>query len=141
VQAVDFLRAIAAEPDADAPRLVFADWLEEHGEAERAELIRLQVERARLEEGDARQAPLARREQELLAARGDDWLAELPEGMRSWTLREWPFRRGLPAVVTATLEAFQAHGGELLDTFPVERLRLTGLAGRPPCTGRFSRST
>jgi uncharacterized protein (TIGR02996 family) len=36
-----FLRTIAAHPDDDAPRLVFADWLEERGETY-AEFIRLQ---------------------------------------------------------------------------------------------------
>ena len=38
--AVAFIRAIHAAPDDAAPRLVFADWLEEHGEAGRADLIR-----------------------------------------------------------------------------------------------------
>lgn len=39
-EAAAFLRAIAANPDDDTPRLVFADWLEEHGEPERAEFVR-----------------------------------------------------------------------------------------------------
>lgn len=34
--------AICAEPEDDLPRLQVADWLDEHGEAERAALIRLQ---------------------------------------------------------------------------------------------------
>ena len=37
-----FLADIAAHPEDDAPRLIFADWLEDHGQPERAELIRLQ---------------------------------------------------------------------------------------------------
>lgn len=37
------LAAIEAAPLDDAPRLILADWLEEHGEYERAEFIRLQV--------------------------------------------------------------------------------------------------
>ena len=42
-----FLRAIIAEPDDDALRLIFADWLEEHGgQPERAEFIRLGIELA-----------------------------------------------------------------------------------------------
>ena len=41
------LAAVLADPDADLPRLVYADWLEERGEAERAEFIRVQVELAR----------------------------------------------------------------------------------------------
>ena len=36
------LRTIRGEPNADTPRLVYADWLEENGRAERAEFIRLQ---------------------------------------------------------------------------------------------------
>lgn len=38
------LRAICEQPDDDTVRLAFADWLEEHGEAERGEFIRLQME-------------------------------------------------------------------------------------------------
>lgn len=34
-----FLRAIVDNPDDDTPRLVFADWLMEHGETEEAERI------------------------------------------------------------------------------------------------------
>jgi uncharacterized protein (TIGR02996 family) len=42
-----FLEAICAAPDDDAPRLVYADWLEEHGDPERAEFIRAQIELAK----------------------------------------------------------------------------------------------
>ena len=38
-----FLDAILADPADDTVRLVYADWLEEHGRPERAEFIRLQV--------------------------------------------------------------------------------------------------
>ena len=38
-----FLRAIAADPADDTVRLAFADWLDEQGEADRAEFIRLQI--------------------------------------------------------------------------------------------------
>jgi len=41
------LRSILESPHEDAPRLIFADWLEDHGEAARAEFIRVQVELAR----------------------------------------------------------------------------------------------
>lgn len=39
-----FINAILDNPDDDTARLVFADWLEEHGEPERAEFIRIQIE-------------------------------------------------------------------------------------------------
>jgi uncharacterized protein (TIGR02996 family) len=38
-------QTILDDPEQDAPRLILADWLEEHGEATHAELIRLQIER------------------------------------------------------------------------------------------------
>jgi uncharacterized protein (TIGR02996 family) len=44
-----FLRAIAEQPDDDTSRLVFADWLEEHEQAARAEFIRLQIELSRMD--------------------------------------------------------------------------------------------
>jgi uncharacterized protein (TIGR02996 family) len=44
-----FIAAILAAPDDDLPRLVYADWLEEQGEVERAEFIRVQCELAKPE--------------------------------------------------------------------------------------------
>lgn len=41
-------RAILQHPDDDTPRLVFADYLDENGEADRASFIRTQVELARI---------------------------------------------------------------------------------------------
>jgi uncharacterized protein (TIGR02996 family) len=46
-----FLRTIFATPEDDAPRLVFADWLDEHGFPDHATLIRIQCELARREVG------------------------------------------------------------------------------------------
>lgn len=43
------LAAIAASPDEDTPRLVYADWLDEHDQPIRAEFIRVQIEVARVE--------------------------------------------------------------------------------------------
>jgi uncharacterized protein (TIGR02996 family) len=59
------LRAILDDPDDDAPRLVYADWLEEHGEAERAEFIRVQVERAEAPRYAPPRIELRRRRQSL----------------------------------------------------------------------------
>jgi uncharacterized protein (TIGR02996 family) len=42
------MRAITDEPDEDVHRLVYADWLEEHGDAARASFIRAQCQLARL---------------------------------------------------------------------------------------------
>lgn len=45
-----FINAILDNPADDTARLVFADWLEEHGEPERAEFIRVQIEAEKLPE-------------------------------------------------------------------------------------------
>src|SRR5262249_22464510 len=43
-EAAALLRAIIANPDDDTPRLVYADWLQEHDDPERAEYIRVQCQ-------------------------------------------------------------------------------------------------
>ena len=48
-ESILLLRAIADAPDDDTLRLIYADWLEEHSECAWGELIRVQVELARME--------------------------------------------------------------------------------------------
>lgn len=43
-----FMARIIENPADDAPRLIFADWLEEQGESERAEFIRVQIALSRI---------------------------------------------------------------------------------------------
>jgi uncharacterized protein (TIGR02996 family) len=71
------LRAVAAAADDDTPRLVYADWLEEHGDADRAEFIRVQCRLAELSPAEPEGVDLADREQEL-AARLDHRFAPRP---------------------------------------------------------------
>jgi uncharacterized protein (TIGR02996 family) len=47
----DLLAAILANPDDDTVRLVYADYLQEHGDEDRAEFIRVQIELARGPDG------------------------------------------------------------------------------------------
>lgn len=66
-----FLREIIANPQSDADRLIFADWLDENGQPERAEFIRVQVELAKAPLGWGGDTlryneALRRRERELL---------------------------------------------------------------------------
>jgi uncharacterized protein (TIGR02996 family) len=68
------LRAIHANPDDDTPRLVYADWLDEHGQPERAEFIRVQVQIA-VSNNEPEGA--YQRQSELRAAHEKTWTAEL----------------------------------------------------------------
>jgi uncharacterized protein (TIGR02996 family) len=45
---IAFIASIKANPEDDMPRLVFADWLEENGQSERAEFIRVSIEAMRV---------------------------------------------------------------------------------------------
>ncbi len=143
-----FLVDIAANIDDDTPRLVYADWLVENGREERAEFIRVQVERARLPAWDAAQVRLRLREQELLKRHGEEWLAELPaitgtrwEGFRRGVVAEVSFasyeamRANAPAVrAVAPVEAATVHWprkGEARDGPPIAELRELTLTGRP----------
>ena len=72
------LKAVCDHPDDDTPRLVFADWLQENGEEERAEFIRLQIQ---LHRGRFRPSEEARLERRLKKFRGhtERLKAEFPE--------------------------------------------------------------
>jgi uncharacterized protein (TIGR02996 family) len=60
-----FLEAIRAAPSDDAVRLVFADWLDENGYEEHAELIRVQCRLPHLPRRSAEAKRLAARAMEL----------------------------------------------------------------------------
>jgi uncharacterized protein (TIGR02996 family) len=68
-----FFAAIRERPEDDAPRLVYADWLDELGDTAHAELIRVQCELARVPEDNSRRSDLAAREAELLSENWDLW--------------------------------------------------------------------
>jgi uncharacterized protein (TIGR02996 family) len=115
-----FRADIVANIDEDTPRLVYADWLAENGQDERAEFIRVQIERARRPAWDAAQVRLRLREQELLKLHGEEWLAELPsiEGAK------WEgFRRGIVAEVSfASFKAMRQSAHACRAVAPVEAI-------------------
>jgi uncharacterized protein (TIGR02996 family) len=115
------LSEIIDHPDDDAPRLVFADWLEENGdEADRtwAEFIRVQIERARLPTDDDRQAELDARERRLAVAHALDW--KLPG---EWDLHNLRFRRGFPEQLLAT-PTWLGVERQPLSSLPIRELSL-----------------
>ena len=75
----DFLQSIYHDADDDVPRLIFSDWLEEHGNPDRAQFIRLQLACANDETGDASRPELMEQERELFERHKEEWLRELPE--------------------------------------------------------------
>src|SRR5262249_38049361 len=102
-------------PEDEGLRLIYADWLEEHGESSRAELIRLEIEQHRLPWYDNRKADLEAHTAELRAAQLE-WLGRLPQpdGVR---LRF--DGKGLISCVQGTVPAFCAHAEELFRVAPL----------------------
>lgn len=121
-----WIEAIRAAPDDDEPRLVFADWLEEHGshtDVARAEFIRTQIERANLPAEDPRQSELECRELRLLAEYGSEWFPAgyFPERVR--------FRRGFVEAVELDTARFAVEAAQLFAVEPIRDVTLTGIAG------------
>jgi uncharacterized protein (TIGR02996 family) len=123
------LWAIIDRPDEDTPRLVYADWLDEHGptgaDRARAAFIRLQIEAARLEEYDPRRLDLEGQAEALLNVQREDgvpraWLA----GLEGWMVNHHygSFERGFPALVTVKPDELLDRGHELWAVTPIRRL-------------------
>jgi uncharacterized protein (TIGR02996 family) len=64
----NLLAAVIANAENDAPRLVYADWLEENGDPHRADFIRVQCALAGKSPADPDYVDLAERKTEILAA-------------------------------------------------------------------------
>jgi uncharacterized protein (TIGR02996 family) len=132
------LKAVVASPDDDLPRLVAADWLDEHGEPERAEFIRVQIERAKADSTE-----LNWREKALWnnPFYGPLWAQEACPTIATLgfnsptgdTLRDlWlvgservTFRRGFPFRVRCTAAEWLRFGSGIVPRQPVRELSLS----------------
>jgi uncharacterized protein (TIGR02996 family) len=147
-----FLAAIRARPNDDLPRLVFADWLDDHGENARAEFIRLQCELARAPEpngcADTCECPpclartaLRRRERALLDGPAWEW-----SGLKGyWPVvitEVWPpslrpaayadavavrFRRGFVEEVACSRTLWLVYSDVFRRATPIRKVWLTAL--------------
>src|SRR4051812_6593207 len=115
-----FWSAVAAAPDDDLPRLIYADWLDERGDV-RGEFIRLQIAEAR---GAATADEVARAD-----AWGRQHAHEWAGGVAEHAL-VWEFRRGFVDRVIMNAGEFLTCGDPLLAAHPVRRLTLIGAATR-----------
>lgn len=119
-----FVREILEHPDDDAPRLIYADWLEERGDP-RGEFIRVQCELARLPRAADRRRPLETRENKLLLAHAGEWraeLLELPDIV--WGLLARGF---MSSVHTPDGKKFAAQAERVFAAAPVEAIRFIQL--------------
>lgn len=114
-----FLDAVFDRYDDNGPRLVYADFLDDSGEPERAELVRVQLALARLSDDDPRRPTLSDRQAELLVQNRAAWTAHL-----AGLVVSVDFRRGIPDSPTVDAATFLERGDELFARLRVRRLRL-----------------
>jgi uncharacterized protein (TIGR02996 family) len=112
-----FLREILAHPDDDAPRLIYADWLEKQGDNPRSKLIRVQCELASIPAFDPGRSKLEAIERQLLEHHGQRWLPEWnAEGVK------WRLSRGF-LEVEVNARAFLACATAILQEGPPTHVR------------------
>lgn len=122
-----FQRTIRENPHDDGPRLVHADWLEEQGECDKAEFVRIECERYRLSASGADErikSKLAKRADALRAAH-PEWFDDLPEipGI-VWG----PVERGFISTVrVSSAAAFLRHARKVFESSPITNVWFDGL--------------
>jgi uncharacterized protein (TIGR02996 family) len=114
--------AILAHPDEDALRLVYADYLEEHGDSDRAEFIRAQCRLAAMNVWDDGFSATDARCRRLIAEH-PEWLDPLKQFPGATNLKEWEvagvFARGFPERVRVTAELFRTRFPDLCASVPL----------------------
>jgi uncharacterized protein (TIGR02996 family) len=122
-----FLADICEHPDDDAPRLIYADWLEEHGQSERAEFIRVQLELARLSEDAPHWPRLKSREAALREEYEAAWTEPLsdliPTSDTPFSPR-YEFRRGFIEFLQLEGDAFVRRGADYFARTPLREIWL-----------------
>src|SRR5262245_45266459 len=116
------LADICEHPDDDAVRLVYADWLDDHDQPERAELLRLEVRRRRLDDLDPEAWAIEWRQEQVSARHREAWSEELPvcEGAY-WEALESGLAERLHV---QSLEALLAHEDVLFSAAPIRSLQV-----------------
>jgi uncharacterized protein (TIGR02996 family) len=131
-----FLADICAYPDDDGVRLIYADWLEEHGHPERAEFLRVQIAQANGEVRDAQGKLLLSRECDLVVLLHEQFQEELcglraalPHGENEKRWIEWGshgiLARGFLERLTCTWQELEQHAVCLFGQQPIQAVRLT----------------
>jgi hypothetical protein len=98
-------------------RLVFADWLEEHGNDLRGSFIRAQIEHARLSRNDPAWGEFNNRQHELYLQYDSIWRAALPPWAACLRLGLW---RGFGGAAFTTIPNFLKQASRLFRLEPIQ---------------------
>jgi uncharacterized protein (TIGR02996 family) len=113
------LSAILAQPAEDVPRLIYADWLQENGQPERAEFIRAQVWAAQAEPFSPQARAHADAAKKLERAHSAGWAQHIRQ-----RVTQWQFVRGFIEHVGVNAERFPPNAGPLFAAEPVRSLQV-----------------
>jgi uncharacterized protein (TIGR02996 family) len=116
-----FLDAIFARYHADEPRFIYADFLDDAGDPDRAELVRVQVALARMTDDDPNHAEIKNKEVELLEAHRPRWCDYVSDLVSP---AQCEFRRGVLDAVVLDAAQFLEKGEELFRRVPLRRISL-----------------
>jgi uncharacterized protein (TIGR02996 family) len=126
------LAAVFAAPAEDTPRLVYADWLDEHGEETYAEFIRVQIALARDGERSPERARLKQRESAVwkrLKRRWADLFAAILPEKRCFTRG---FHDGTAeGRMQVSADTFVAHSAAWWPRLPFRQLTVTAVTQFP----------
>lgn len=116
----DALRsAVVANPDDDTPRLIFADWLDEHGQPDRAAFIRMQIDAARAEPWSPAAREAEHRADAVYGLGQPDWKPDWAESLAV------QYHRGFVEGITVDAHAFPQLAERVFEQFPLRTLTLS----------------
>ncbi len=126
-----FIQAIRAARFDDAPRLIYADWLEEHGQAERGEFIRIQCRLFGMPDTNPEKSALSLRSEDLLRSHWQEWVGPLRDQYGAmWMSEKYQpralrfFQRGFVENLTLDAEDYLRHARYLRSLVPLHSLTL-----------------
>lgn len=111
-------RAVLADPDEDTPRLIYADWLDENGQPDRAGFIRAQIEAVRAGPSGLRARAAEDRAERLRAANRGAWARSVRHVLGAH------FERGFVGRVEVEPQSFVPHAAALFAAEPVQALKV-----------------
>jgi len=126
------LEAIFTAPAEDTPRLVYANWLDEHSEGVYAEFIRLQIARALIASKTTERDRLLKQETAVWRKVKRKWADLLPpDGMRKELFSRGFIRGSVIGEAVVSPEIFVTHSARWWPWLPIRRLWL-GTANQFP---------
>lgn len=129
------LRGAAANPDDDLPRLVYADWLDDHDRHDQAAFVRLQVRRSGLDFFDPDRVNLLEEERISLHFYRRYWNGPVHRWLsanglggkvdaRRGLIRGWDFHRGMIGRVNVRADRLKSVSHLVFALGPVANLRV-----------------